>query len=95
MTSQPGCQACAFVSRQLGPETPCFRHVGRVRPVVFVADEAYAFGAPRPTLAQPGVFTVREYARLLVLRSRIEAQRWAEPRTRPRRTRVTRPASLD
>ena len=73
MSSLPGCQACAFVSRQLGPETPCSRHVGRRRrPVI---DEAYDVPTPRPTLDRPGLFTVREYARLLVLRSRIQEQR--------------------
>jgi hypothetical protein len=32
-----------------------------------------------PTLDQPGLFTIREYARLLVLRSRVRERRWSEP----------------
>jgi len=75
VTAQPGCQACAFVSSQLGPETPCFSHVGRRRHVIADMDESYAFGAPRPTLDRPGVFTIHEYARLLVLRSRVQERR--------------------
>jgi hypothetical protein len=35
-------------------------------------DEPYAFGL-RPTVDQPGPFTLREYVRLLLLRSRIQA----------------------
>jgi hypothetical protein len=48
-------------------------HIGRRRRAV--PDDAYQFSAPLPTLEQPGLFTVREYARLLVLRSRIQERR--------------------
>jgi hypothetical protein len=40
-----------------------------------VIDDTYDVAAPRPTVERPGLFTVREYARLLVLRSRIQEQR--------------------
>jgi hypothetical protein len=76
MTSRPGCQACAYVTRQLGVGTSCFLHVPRGRESA--AFEAYAEPGPLPTLDQPGVFTIREYARLLVVRGRVREQRWSE-----------------
>jgi hypothetical protein len=69
----PPCQACAYVSTQLGPDTPCFVHVGRKRRTV--PDDAYDFTAAPPTSDRPGLFTMREYARLLVLRGRVRERR--------------------
>jgi hypothetical protein len=41
-----------------------------------VVAEFDAFEAPpRPTIDSPGLFTVREYARLLVLRGRVRERR--------------------
>jgi hypothetical protein len=36
-------------------------------------DEPYAFGQLRPTVDRPGPFTLREYVRLQLLRTRIQA----------------------
>jgi hypothetical protein len=40
-------------------------------------DEPYEFGRLRPTVDRPGPFTLREYTRLLLLRSRVQAAREA------------------
>jgi hypothetical protein len=74
-----------FISSQLGQHTPCLLHVS----VSFAAqaptalegeqgvgveyDEPFTFGGIRPTVDRPGPFTVREYVRLQLLRSRIQA----------------------
>jgi hypothetical protein len=36
-------------------------------------DEPYEFGRVQPTADRPGPFTLREYTRLLLLRSRVQA----------------------
>jgi hypothetical protein len=46
-----------------------------MRPAAIVVEEADGFDVPRPTLDRPGLFTVREYARLLVLRGRVQERR--------------------
>ena len=63
------CSACAFVSRQLGPGTPCPSHAGRwsVRP----SGESSSLAAPLPAADCPWPFTRHQYARLLLLRGRI------------------------
>jgi hypothetical protein len=84
MSSEARCPQCAFVSRQLGQPTPCLLHVSLLVPAeagieeTHVAsiqdyDEPYAFGGARPTVDRPGPFSLREYVRLQLLRSRIEA----------------------
>jgi hypothetical protein len=37
-------------------------------------DEPYAFGQLHPTVDRPGPFSLREYVRLRLLRSRIQAE---------------------
>src|SRR5690349_10998108 len=85
MPIEARCPQCLFVSRQLGQPTPCLLHVSLAadaepdQPAQPVApdtvadyDEPYAFGL-RPTVDQPGPFTLRQYVRLQLLRSRIQA----------------------
>jgi hypothetical protein len=75
------CPQCLFVSRQLGQPTPCLLHVTltcdgepEARPTTHSDyDEPYAFGQQRPTVDRPGPFSLREYVRLQLLRSRIHA----------------------
>jgi hypothetical protein len=86
MSFEDRCPQCLFVSRQLGQLTPCLLHVslsGDIAPAVLAAndrhfaiddyDEPYAFGQRRPTVDRPGPFSVREYVRLQLLRSRLQA----------------------
>ena len=64
------CSACAFVSRQLGPGTPCPSHAGRWS--VPASGEPSSLAAARlPSVDCPWPFTLREYARLTLLRGRI------------------------
>ena len=79
MSLDPRCPQCAFVTRQLGQPTPCLLHVTlapeAASPVaVEDYDEPYAFGQLHPTVDRPGPFSLREYVRLQLLRSRIEAE---------------------
>jgi hypothetical protein len=82
MSFEAQCPQCLFVSRQLGQPTPCLLHVALVAPTepeptpaaVGDYDEPYVFGQINPTVDRPGPFTVREYVRLRLLRSRIEEQ---------------------
>ena len=77
------CPQCLFLTHQLGQPTPCLLHVslsaeveGEVEPTPaqdLDYDEPYDFGQRRPTVDQPGPFTLREYVRLQLLRSRVEA----------------------
>lgn len=83
MSLDPRCPQCAFVSRQLGQPTPCLLHVSLApdttieasAPIVTIADqhydEPYTFGELRPTVDRPGPFSLREYVRLQLLRTRI------------------------
>ena len=78
MSLDPRCPQCAFVSRQLGQPTPCLLHVTLVPEaaspaVVNEYDEPYAFGQLHPTVDRPGPFSLREYVRLQLLRSRLRA----------------------
>jgi hypothetical protein len=82
------CPQCRFVSQQLGRPTPCLLHVS-VSPETDLADdivvdlvpqssradydEPYAFGELRITVDRPGPFSLREYVRLQLLRSRVQA----------------------
>ena len=66
------CSACTFVGAQLGSATPCPWHAG----VDYVGQTRAASPGTvvcvRPTADQPWPFTPREYARLLLLRSRVD-----------------------
>src|SRR5919197_3525086 len=87
MAFETRCPQCVFLSRHLGKLTPCLLHVGtpvaiqralpEPRPVAVESeyDEPYEFGRARPTSDRPGPFTLREYTRLLLLRSRVREQR--------------------
>ena len=76
MSFEARCPQCLFVSRQLGQPTPCLLHVADssvAAPTDY--DEPYEFGNPQPTVDRPGPFTLREYVRLRLLRSRIQEER--------------------
>jgi hypothetical protein len=89
MSFEARCPQCVFVSRQLGQLTPCLLHVtlateaeaqsptpsDTVAPVAEaeVYDEPYAFGQLRVSVDRPGPFSLREYVRLQLLRTRIQA----------------------
>jgi hypothetical protein len=87
MSFEARCPQCVFLSRQLGQPTPCLLHVslpGEITtseaPAVAALadldyDEPYTFGQLRPTVDRPGPFSLREYVRLLLLRSRVQEQR--------------------
>ena len=80
MASDTPCPQCAFLSRHLRRPTPCLLHLGTPASRVAAApayDEPYEFGRVRPTVDRPGPFTLREYTRLLLLRSRVHAAREA------------------
>jgi hypothetical protein len=89
MSFEPRCPQCIFVSRQLGRPTPCLLHVslasetepeaatpslnGTVAAVPDY-DEPYAFGKLRVSVDRPGPFSLREYVRLQLLRTRLRAE---------------------
>ncbi|MBV9131481.1 MAG: hypothetical protein JO020_13795 [Chloroflexi bacterium] len=85
MSFEPRCPQCLFVSRELGQPTPCLLHVSLpVEPAaadlapeqpvhLHEYDEPYVFGQLRPTVDRPGPFSLREYVRLQLLRTRIQA----------------------
>ena len=94
MSFDARCPQCVFVSRQIGQPTPCLLHVSLVASdehesadetttpsAASIADydEPFAFGQVRPTVDRPGPFTLREYVRLLLLRSRIREERASRP----------------
>src|SRR5258708_24222390 len=95
MSYEARCPQCLFVSQQLGQPTPCLLHVSIVataQPKVVLAnepasdlapdyDEPFVFGQSRPTVDRPGPFTLREYVRLQLLRTRIQAE--TTPRDAP------------
>jgi hypothetical protein len=76
-----------FVTQQLGQFTPCLLHVSLaaepecepipdLEPVLAQGaeyDEPYAFGQ-RITVDRPGPFLLREYVKLQLLRTRIQAE---------------------
>jgi hypothetical protein len=87
MSFEARCPQCWFLSRELGQPTPCLLHVAlafdsapaagdpaaALPRQVEVYDEPYTFGHVHPTVDRPGPFSVREYVRLQLLRSRIQA----------------------
>jgi hypothetical protein len=81
MSFEAQCPQCMFVSRQLMQPTPCLLHVSDFQAeqaLVNVSDdydEPYEFGQLRLTVDRPGPFSLREYVRLRLLRSRLEAER--------------------
>ena len=80
MSSETRCPQCVFLSRHLRRPTACLLHVGTPgAPAAdaVVYDEPYEFGRRRPSADRPGPFTLREYTRLLLLRSRVQAAREA------------------
>jgi len=86
MSFETQCPQCMFVSRQLMQPTPCLLHVSPdLRSEQLVAskpasnvrdeyDEPYEFGQLRLTVDRLGPFSLREYVRLRLLRSRLEAE---------------------
>src|SRR5690348_16673905 len=97
MSYEPRCPQCLFVSRELGPPTPCLLHVslGVYEPTAELHtedtptqdyDEPYAFGQLRPTVDRPGPFSLREYVKLQLLRTRLQAD--PSPLDRPARSQV-------
>src|SRR5579859_2321023 len=89
MPFEARCPQCLFVSQQLGQPTPCLLHVSLLgeteprlvadlQPVLVQGadagyDEPFVFGQSRPTVDRPGPFRLREYVRLQLLRTRIQA----------------------
>ena len=94
MAFETRCPQCVFLSRHLGRLTACLLHVGapvatqpgtaevEATPAAPDYDEPYEFGRLRPTVDRPGPFSLREYTRLLLLRSRVRAAREAALATR-------------
>jgi hypothetical protein len=86
MSFEAKCPQCMFVSRQLMQPTPCLLHVSpdfqaeqlvASEPAPNVSDdydEPYEFGQLRLTVDRLGPFSLREYVRLRLLRSRMEAE---------------------
>src|SRR5712692_4276407 len=86
MSFEVRCRQCLFVSQQRGQSTPCLLHVSLLceaeseptpdlEPVLTQGsdyDEPYAFGQ-RISVDRPGPFLLREYVRLQLLRTRIQA----------------------
>ena|SRR5579864_8844223 len=81
MSFEPRCPQCLFVSRELGQPTPCLLHVclAPLEPATPELesnqdyDEPYAFGQLKPNVDRPGPFSLREYVRLQLLRTRVQA----------------------
>ena len=87
MSFEARCPQCVFVSRQLGQPTPCLLHVSLVsetEPEAAAAstsvaatpdyDEPYTVGTLRISVDRPGPFSLREYVRLQLLRTRLQAE---------------------
>ena|SRR5712671_7817389 len=86
MSFEVRCPQCQFISNQLGQRTPCLLHVAaafdskspvptQLTPSLSMEyDEPYAFGESRPTVDRPGPFTIRQYVRLQLLRTRLQAE---------------------
>jgi hypothetical protein len=89
MSFEARCPQCLFVTRQLGQPTPCLLHVSLAYPsdsadrvaedaAAIVAesdsyDEPYEVGQLHLSVDRPGPFSLREYVRLQLLRSRVQA----------------------
>ena len=69
------CPQCAFLSRHLGRQIACLLHALTPAAAEQDYDEPYEFGRVRPSVDRPGPFSLREYTRLLLLRSRVQAAR--------------------
>jgi hypothetical protein len=83
MSHEARCPQCVFVSHQLGQPTACLLHVSldpELEPCIAAAsapadyDEPFEFGQLRPTVDRTGPFSLREYVRLQLLRTRIQAE---------------------
>jgi hypothetical protein len=78
------CPQCLFVTHQLGRPTPCLLHVALAASVPEAEacdqkvrddyDEPYTFGSLRLSVDRLGPFTLREYVRLLLLRTRLHTE---------------------
>jgi len=66
------CSACALVSRQLGAGTPCPWHAGLGS--ARVSEERSGPASPLPSADCPWPFSLRQYARLLLLRARLRQE---------------------
>jgi hypothetical protein len=103
MSFEARCPQCRFVTQQLGQPTPCLLHVSLMseadaqQPTVSATegtehsegyDEPYAFGVLRLSVDRPGPFTLHQYVRLQLLRTRLQAEPSrldvARPRVRAR-----------
>ena len=86
MSFEARCPQCVFLTHQVGQPTPCLLHVALVEADEAAAlaaddtapraedyDEPYAFGQLRLSVDRPGPFSLREYVRLQLLRSRMQA----------------------
>ena len=90
MSFEARCPQCLFLTRRLAQPTPCLLHVNLAVPTDAPAaqetaplsgdsyDEPYAFGQLNPTIDRPGPFSIREYVRLRLLRTRVQEARAAE-----------------
>ena len=87
MSFEARCPQCLFLSRQLGRVTPCLLHLVPVQEEACTDlepktsaqsepayDEPYLFGQVHPTVDRPGPFSLREYVRLQLLRSRLHQE---------------------
>jgi hypothetical protein len=75
MSDLASCTACAFVRRQLGARTWCPFHAGLGHAPAWEVPETACCVLTQPSADAPWPFTSREYARLLLLRSRMQARR--------------------
>lgn len=90
MSFEARCPQCLFLTRHLAQPTPCLLHVNLAAdseapadpepasPSEGSYDEPYAFGQLNPTIDRPGPFSIREYVRLRLLRTRVQEARAAE-----------------
>ena len=80
MSVEPPCPQCVFVSRQLGQPMQCLLHLSLgtdaeepSAPRDATYDEPYTYGQLRLSVDRPGPFSLREYVRLQLLRTRVQA----------------------
>jgi hypothetical protein len=77
MSYEVRCPQCLFVSHELGQPTPCLLHVSFALDLDEPTpdyDEPFEFGQLRPTVDRTGPFSLREYVRLQLLRTRLQAE---------------------
>jgi hypothetical protein len=89
MSHEARCPQCLFFSHQLGRPSACLLHVSldpELEPSIAPADydEPFEFGQLRPTVDRTGPFSLREYVRLQLLRTRIQAEPSAKDAAAPR-----------